>query len=58
MGTSFRANLSGVTFNPRRGAYDRTLFRNMTNHAPPTSEHIEMETMLNRQDYPEHSDVE
>jgi len=56
LGTNFRARIAGVTINPRRGAYDETLFRTMTNHAPPSSEHIELETMLNQRAYPEYDD--
>lgn len=46
----------GITLNPRRGAYDQTLFRTMTNHAPASSEHIEMETMLNEREYPSYEE--
>ena len=48
--------MSGVTLNPRRGAYDQTLFRTMTTHGPPSSEHIEMETMLNDREYPQYEE--
>lgn len=58
LGTNFRARISGVTLNSRQGAYDQTLFRNMTNHAYPSSEQIEMETMLNARDYPPHDEAE
>lgn len=52
LGNNFRARVSGVTINPRRGAYDQTLFRNMTTHAYPSSEQIEMEMMLNQREFP------
>ncbi|KIY03916.1 uncharacterized protein Z520_00608 [Fonsecaea multimorphosa CBS 102226] len=49
LGERFRARVSGFTINPRHGSYDRTYFRTMTNPGPSSSEHIELETMLNAQ---------
>lgn len=47
LGDGFRARVSGFSLNPRHGSYDHTYFRTMTNPGPGSSEHIEMETMLN-----------
>ena len=48
LGDRFRARVSGFPTNPGGGAYDQTYFRTMTNSGPGASEHIEMETMLNK----------
>ncbi|OAP62939.1 hypothetical protein AYL99_02166 [Fonsecaea erecta] len=57
LGERFRARVSGFTVNPRHGSYDRTYFRTMTNPGPSSSEHIELETMLNAQGlYPDNHD--
>ncbi|OQV04207.1 hypothetical protein CLAIMM_09123 [Cladophialophora immunda] len=58
LGERFRARVSGFTINSRHGSYDRTYFRTMTNPGPSSSEHIELETMLNAQGpYPDDDDV-
>lgn len=40
--------MSGLSINQRHGVYDQTYFRTMTNSGPAASEHIEMETMMNK----------
>ena len=47
LGERFRARVSGFSINPRHGSYDHTYFRTIPNAGPASSEHIEMETMLN-----------
>jgi len=47
LGNRVRGRLSGS--DPRHGSYDRTYFRTMTNPGPSSSEHIEMESLLNEQ---------
>lgn len=47
LGDAFRARVSGFSINPRHGSYDHNYFRTMTNPGPSSSEHIELESMLN-----------
>ncbi|KIW64420.1 hypothetical protein PV04_09354 [Phialophora macrospora] len=54
LGDRFRGRVSGPAV--LHGSYDSTYFRTMTNPGPSSSEHIEMETMLNKQGW--HSDDE
>lgn len=56
LGDRFRARVSGFSINPRHGSYDQTYFRTMTNPGPSSSEHIEMETMLNDGGRNDHDD--